>query len=64
MKYMKNKRKQTKTPPKNEIYEKQKKTKQKHPLKMKYMKNKRKQTKTPPKNEIYEKQKKTNKNTP
>ena len=61
---MKNKRKQTKTPPNNEIYEKQKKTKQKHPLIMKYMKNKRKQTKTPPNNEIYEKQKKTNKNTP
>jgi hypothetical protein len=52
MKYMKNKRKQTKTPPNNEIYEKQKKTKQKHPLKMKYMNNKRKQTKKPPNNEI------------
>ena len=36
------------------MYEKQKKTKQKHPLKMKYMNNKRKQTKTPPNNEIYE----------
>ena len=51
MKYMKNKRKQTKTPPKNEIYEKQKKTKQKHPLKMKKMNNKEKKTKTPPKDE-------------
>jgi hypothetical protein len=30
------------------IYEKQKKTKQKHPLKMKYMKNKRKQNKNTP----------------
>ena len=48
MKYMKNKRKQTKTPPKNEIYEKQKKTKQKPPLIMKYMKNKRKQNKNTP----------------
>ena len=48
MKYMNNKRKQTKTPPNNEIYEKQKKPKQKHPLKMKYMKNKRKQNKITP----------------
>ena len=48
MKYMKNQRKKPKTPPNNEIYEKQKKTKQKHPIKMKKMNNKRKQNKNTP----------------